>query len=161
MFPGVRDKPRKAPAVVGGRFNQDQFKDFAAYILDPASKRRTHPPSPGAPEGVHTYTGWLVVCFGQEGGRYHCERPFSHLDLIQLPHNWYLERIPPGKLDCPGLGQIRPWEPPGSKGYEDYLGKDKTIRIRTDALGVRQIEGNAGFIMVFQPDGSFLDCTSD
>jgi hypothetical protein len=101
------------------------------------------------------------VCFGQEGDQYRCQRPFPHFEVIQLPHNWYLERIPPGKLDCPGLGRIRPSEPPGSKRYEDYLGKDKTIRIRTDALAVRQIEGNAGRIMVFQPDGSFLDCSFD
>lgn len=158
-FSDVDKKARDAPAVVVGQFNGDKYKDFAAYILDPASKRRTAPLPPEYPDGVDAYTGGLVVCFGQQGGRYRCQRPLPQVNEVVPPHNWYLEVIPPGKRDCPGLERIRPWEPLGSKRFKEYLGEDKTIRIATDALAEWRIEGAGGHIMVFQPDGSFLSCS--
>jgi hypothetical protein len=156
-LPDVDKEAREAPAVIVGRFNRDKYRDFAAYILDPASKRRTQPLPPGFPDGVDAYTGGLVVCFGQEGGRYRCQRPLPQMNEVLLPHPWYLERVPPGKRECAGLQRIRPWEPLESR-YE-HLGEHKTIRFTTDALAVRPIEG-VSWVMVSQPDGSFLDCSS-
>lgn len=155
------EKARKAPAVVVGRFNDDKFKDFAAYIIDPASKRR-EPPLPGHfPEGYDSYTGGLVVCFGQERGKYRCQPIPPYFKRIFLPYPWYLERIPPGKQKCPGLVRVRPWEQLRSEQFRESLGPDKTIRFTTDALGERPALGNAGAIMVFQADGSFLQCSFD
>ena len=155
------ERARKAPAVVVARFNQDKLKDFAAYILDPASKRREPPLPPHFPEGYDSYKGELVVCFEQGMRKYLCKPIPSYFERIFLPHPWYLERIPPGKQKCPGLGRVRPWERPGSDRYQDELGSDKTVNIRTDALGEWPVLGNAGRIMAFQPDGSFLECTFD
>ncbi|MGH9255252.1 MAG: hypothetical protein ACRD3C_11870 [Vicinamibacterales bacterium] len=157
--PDVFKKEREAPAVIVGRFNEDEYRDFAAYILDPAAKRRTEPLPPSFPDGVDAYSGGLVVCFGQKGGRYRCQRPVPQMDKVLLPHGWYLEHIPPGKLKCRGLQRIRPWEPLGSERRQEYLGEDKTISITTDALGWWPILGAGGGIMVFQPDGSYLDCS--
>jgi len=156
--PDVFKKQREAPAVIVGRFNGDEYKDFAAYILDPAPKRRTRPSSDD-PDGVNVYTGGLVVCFGQEGGRYRCQHPVPQMNEILLPHNWYLEHIPPGKRECRGLSRIRPWEPLGSERRQEYLGEDKILLITTDALAMWRIDGAGGGIMVFEPDGSHLDCS--
>lgn len=142
MGPKDYEKARKAPAAVVGRFNHDEFEDFAAYILDPASKRRTEPLSEAFPDGVDDYRGGLTVCFGQEGGRYRCQRipPAG----VLIPHPWYLERIPPREQVCP----------------TDH-GKRDTIRLTTDALGVRPMLGNADRVLIFQPDESLLECTFD
>jgi hypothetical protein len=155
------ERARKAPAVVAGRFNRDKFNDFAAFIIDPASKRREPPIQPDFPQGYDAYNGALVVCFGRGEGQYRCQTTFAHFNKMLLPHPWYLERITPGKRRCLGLGRIRPWEPLGSKLYAENIGSEKTIRFTTDALGVWPALGNAGGIMIFQPDGSFLDCSFD
>ncbi len=145
------EKERNAPAVVVGRFNQDAFQDFAAFVLNPAIK-----------DIYSTSPGGLAVCFGQERGRYRCQLVPPFRD-IQLPHSWYLERVPPGtKQTCRELARIRPWEPETSKRFAEHLGEDKTIHITTDAVAASSMTGNerhADRIMVFQPDGSFLDCS--
>jgi len=161
MPPEEYEKARKAPAAVVGRFNQDKLKDFAAYIIDPASKWRELPIQPDFPEGYDSYRGGLVVCFGQGSRRYRCRPVFAKFEKIVLLHPWYLERIPPGKQLCPGLVRARPWEPLGSVRFRESLGSNKTINIRTDALAEWPVLGNAGRIMVFQPDGSFLECSFD
>ncbi len=142
MHPRDYEKARKAPAVVVGRFNHDEFEDFAAYILDPASKRRTGPLPERFPDGVDTYSGGLAVCFGRGGGRYRCQRVPPEGVLIPPP--WYLERIPPREQVCPTDHDRR-----------------NTIRLTTDALAERPMLGNADRVLIFQPDESLLECTFD
>ncbi len=145
------EKERNAPAVVVGRFNHDRFEDFAAFVIYPTIK-----------DIYDTSPGGLAICFGQEHGGYRCQLvpPFKE---VRLPHTWYLERVPPGGTQtCFELARIRPWESESSRRFSEYLGTRKTIHITSDALGASSMLGNEKYaerIIVFQPDGSFLDCT--
>ncbi len=138
MDPEDYEKARNAPAVIVGRFNHDQYEDFAAYTLDPASKRRPH----GLSESFGAYSGGLAVCFGREGGRYRCQR--IQPEGVLIPHPWYLERIPPREQRCPAEPSDR-----------------STIRLTSDALGVWPMLGTAGRVLIFQPDDSILECSFD
>lgn len=78
------------PALITGRFNDDELIDFAAIIRD-GSKQRTH-------LGDEYYRGMYVVCHALDKTRYACQTLGTR--AISPPHEWYLYLVESGRLDC-------------------------------------------------------------
>jgi len=123
------------PALITGRFNDDELIDFAAIIRD-GSKRRTH-------LGDEYYRGMYVVCHALDKARYACQ--ILGTRAISPPHEWYLYLVESGRLNC-------------------YDNNDKKIEqvIKRNAIGTATIEQGLGQVSVvaeiYKPDGSYLRC---
>src|SRR5437660_4302048 len=84
------------PALVTGRFNDDDREDFAAIIRCIVKQR--------GERGIEYYLGKVVVCHGLGKGQYHCQVLIE--PPIFLPRSTYLKRVDPGKVFCHPVGYI-------------------------------------------------------
>ncbi len=133
-----RLEPKINPALAVGRFNPDPVEDFAAFIRSTVKKH----------DEVFSrdyYDGKVVVCHSLEKlekQEYACvvldEMP------IRVPYIFYLRTVPPGKAEC----------------IKDEHQKREYLDVRTDSIGWSTGLGNVAGWYVYQPDGSYFDCTT-
>jgi len=119
------------PALITGRFNDDELVDFAAIIRDD-SKQKTH-------LGAEYYRGMFVVCHALSKGGHACQ--ILGQGAISLPHYVYLTRAEPGTVGC-----------------HDDSGKKVPRVINRDAIGIET--ANTASVEIHQPDGSYLTCVT-
>ena len=117
------------PALISGRFNDDELMDFASIIRDD-SKQKTH-------LGGEYYRGMFVVCHATDKQRYACQ--ILGQSAISFPHHIYLVRVEPGTVGC----------------YDNH-GKKIPRVVKRNAIGTES-ENVAG-AWIHQPDGSYFNC---
>jgi len=124
------------PALITGRFNDDELVDFAAIIRSDSKQK-------SQVSGKEYYRGMYVVCHALDKARHACHTLGTR--AIFPPHEWYLYLVESGRLDC-------------------YDNNDKKIVqvIKRNAIGTATIEqglGQVGVVVeIYQPDGSYLRC---
>jgi len=128
----IQKSVKTHPALVTGRFNDDDVPDFAAIIRAKAIQR--------GQQGVREhYLGREIICHGSGNRQYRCqvlvEMP------IFLPYAIYLNRVSPGKVEC----------------YQRD-GKKADVTIKRDAVGYEA--SNVAGVYIYQPDGSYLNCVT-
>jgi hypothetical protein len=80
--------------LIAGRFDLDQFEDFAALIVSSKIQRFVDQTT-----SHDYYDGKIVVCFGtSKASVFRCEA--EERPGITLPHDTTLERVPPGRYEC-------------------------------------------------------------
>lgn len=123
------------PALITGRFNDDELVDFAAIVRED-SKQRTH-------LGDEYYRGMTVVCHALGRVRHVCQVLGAR--AISPPQEYFLYLVEPGKIDC----------------YDNNDKKTEHV-IKRNAIGTATTEqglGQVGVVVEFhQPDGSYLRC---
>jgi hypothetical protein len=125
------------PAFVVGKFNDDEFEDFAALIRGEVKKRYIDA------KGSYDYFELkLVVCHGLGHKRYTCQ---ELLTTVTLPPEFhYLMKHSPGKINCD-------------------LPESKDPDIKTDSIDWRSSIGwssETNYVRyVHQRDGSYSHCT--
>jgi hypothetical protein len=124
------------PALITGRFNDDERVDFAAMIRGDTKQKSQL-------GGKEYYRGMTVACHALNNARYACQMLSTR--AIFPDHEWFLYVVEPGKLDC-------------------YDSNDRKIEklIKRNAVGTATIEqglGRVGIVVeIYQPDGSYLRC---
>jgi len=119
------------PALITGRFNDDELVDFAAIIREDV-KRKTH-------LGDEYYRGMFVVCHATNEQRYACQ--ILGQSAIELPFFLYFYRVEPGKVVC-----------------RDANNKKFEQTIKRNAIGTAEIDRGSISVEIHQPDGSYLNC---
>lgn len=119
------------PALITGRFNDDELVDFAA-IIRTETKQKGH-------LGAEYYRGMFVVCHAEDKGGYACQ--ILGQRAIFFPHHIYLVRAEPGTVGC----------------YDDH-GKKVPRVVKRNAIGTES--SNVAGAWIHQPDGSYFDCTT-
>lgn len=127
------------PAFIIGKFNQDEFEDFAALIRGTIKRQYI------AAKGSYDYFDFkLVVCHGLGGKRYNCKELLTNITV--LPEFHYLMKYPPGKINC-------------------NLHASKDPDVKTDSIGWMSSIGwaseTSNVRYVYQHDGSYSHCTTD
>ena len=124
------------PALITGRFNDDELVDFAAIIREDV-KRKTH-------LGDEYYRGMFVVCHATDEQRYACQMLGQR--AIELPFFLYFYyRVHPGKVVCRDAN---------NKKFEQII-KRNAIGTAIIAQGLGQV---SVVVEIYQPDGSYLRC---
>ena len=118
------------PALITGRFNDDELVDFAAILRDD-SKQKTH-------LGAEYYRGMFVVCHAEHKGGYACQ-VLGQGGAISIPHHAYLTRAEPGTVGC----------------YDDHDKKVPHV-VKRNAIGMET--ANTASVRIHQPDGSYFNC---
>jgi hypothetical protein len=124
------------PALITGRFNDDELVDFAAMIRSDTKQKSQF-------DGKEFYRGMTVVCHALDKARYACRMLGTR--AIFEPYELFLYLLGPGKLDC-----------------SDNNDKKFEKLVKRNAIGTATIEEGLGqvgvFREIFQPDGSYLGC---
>ncbi len=131
FHPEIRKTVKSNPALIIGRFNNDEVKDFAAIIR---SNAREEPSQSGKPH----YRGKFVVCHGLGKSGYDCEELGTRAVYGDL--ELYLYRVGPG-FTCVDANR-------------------KKIKARRDAIGTLTVYSNASSVDVYV-DGTYSTCSSD
>jgi len=130
--PEIQKAVKGNPGLITGRFNDDDLMDFAAIIREKAIRPRE--------QGVREhYSGKWVICHGSGKGQYRCQA-LGEMPMF-LPYEIYLSRVSPRMVKC-------------SKG----AGKKADVTIKRDAVGYEA--SNVAGVYIYQPDGSYLECTT-
>jgi hypothetical protein len=146
----VKDRP----GLVVGKFNADDFSDFAALIRGAA--RKTLPADALSKRPARDYfDGYLVVCYGAASRRYDCHKLNASPMPILSPHRDYLVKVSAGRELCT---IIRKFKAPKPKPDPNVLEREEgpeEIKFATDAIG---LFGTDAIVYVSQPQGSYLEC---
>jgi hypothetical protein len=156
-------KKREALGFIVGRFNDDQFQDFAAWVVNRSIKQEQ-------PAGRPLFAARLVVCLGTSTPReYRCEiLPTIFGNFASLPFWADLEVVKIGgdMLWCGDDGN--PDEPIAAFYPEGWNGKRpsssqsevpaRKLRPNYDAIGESRIGVNAVTVLVRRAEGGYLDC---
>ena len=117
------------PALITGRFNDDELLDFAAMIRSDSKQK--------GQLGGEYYRGMYVVCHGINNGGHACQ--ILGQGAFFLPHHVYLTRADPGTVGC----------------YDDH-GKKVPHVVKRNAVGTETT--NTASLRIHQPDGSYFNC---
>lgn len=133
----IQKDVKSNPALITGRFNDDELVDFAAWIRS-ESKQKSE-----LVGGRDYYRGMTVVCHATDKARYACQVLGTR--AIFPDHEWFLYLVEPGRLRC----------------YDNHDKKiDKVIK--RNAIGTATLEEGLGqvpvVVEIYQPDGSYLRC---
>jgi hypothetical protein len=115
----IRKTVKSNPALIIGRFNNDEVKDFAAIIRSNAKQK--------FPSGKDYYDGKFVVCHGLGKSGYTCEELGTRAVYQDL--ELYLVRVAPGFTCVDADG--------------------KKIEARRDAIGTVMVPSNASSVDVY------------
>jgi hypothetical protein len=126
----IQEAAKGNPGLITGRFNDDELEDFAAIIRDDVKQK--------ARTGDY-YRGMRVVCHALDNERHTCQA-LTRMPIF-LPYEAYLNRVGPGTVGC----------------LDDNEKRTK-VKIKRDAVGINT--GNTASVSIFQPDGSYLHCTT-
>jgi hypothetical protein len=162
---------RKSLGFIEGRFNDDRFMDFAAWVVNRSIKQE----SPAGMTKTEKFAARLVICLGTSTTReYQCEvLPTLDGDFIGLPY-WadiklfkVREVIQCGDLDHQIAAYdipITAFYPEGWKGKRPSGGRSEVparkLHLNYDAIGEYAIGSNAGRTLVRGADGIYLDCAN-
>lgn len=127
----IQKKVKSNPALITGRFNNDDLEDFAAIIRSNVKKQFS--------SGKPYYDGKFVVCHGLRTQGYACQELGTRAVYQGL--ELYLHSVAPG-FSC--------LQPDG-----------KRIKAKTDGIGTTMIPSSAGSIQMYMPGGMYYDCSED
>jgi len=170
----VKRKKSKSLGYIAGRFNDDRFQDFAAWVVNRSIKQK-RPVMPESYPWEDHFAARLVVCLGTNMPReYQCEiLPTQEGNFISLPYwaDLELSKIR-GEISCGDPDHqivffdqpISTFYPEGWKGKRPSSGKGempaRKLRLNYDAIGEYAIGSNAGRTLVRGSDGIYLECAS-
>lgn len=120
FHPEIQKKVKSNPALITGRFNNDDLDDFAAIIRNDVKKQSS--------SGKTLYDGKFVVCHGSRPQGYACQQTGTRVVYQDL--ELYLERVPPG-FTCP-------------------MPNGKRIKVKTDGIGTQDYLGMGSVKMYIQ-----------
>jgi hypothetical protein len=155
LDPKLYEKVKDRPGLILGRFNSDQFMDFAALIR---GSRLIHIPEDKANRvrADDYYEGYLVVCLGRSQGGYECTKLETDPLRIHLPYDGFLEKFSPGTAGCTSLG--KPFKAPKRRRDLNVLEEEESnvdIRFDTDAIALFD---SMYFIYLPQGRGMYRKC---
>jgi hypothetical protein len=124
--------------LVVGNLDLDTRPDFAAYIVPPRPKRYEVRSHGYAVYGYDYYEGYYIVCHAlPDGLQFTCDAK----DLnITLPMETILERVPPGRHECPA--------------------DDEHAFVVTYVDSVSRASEKGGRFSFLRPDGTTGNCTT-
>jgi len=138
-FAGDIQRSQPSPGLVTGRFNYDDYRDFAAIIRH-GVRKRFHSDK----HSYDYYDGKEVVCYGSKSGGYRCREVTGGQFPLVLPLGWYLYVVPRGhRIGC----------------FNDKLEKDYTT-LEVDALGREHTNKNASSVLLYKRDGTESICVT-
>lgn len=140
------ERVKDHPGLVVGKFNLDNFTDFAALIRGPVKKQD--------PRGRTYYDGYLVVCYGLGDGKFDCLKMSPSPRQFSFPFGWYLEKVAPGKYSCHVLMELDT-QKRESEGDEKY---NANITTRSDSIGYFRTMGNGDIMYVHREKTIFSRC---
>jgi hypothetical protein len=147
--PELYAQAKDRPGVAVGDFNADGRADFAALIRDATKKQD---------QFSEYYDGYLVVCYGLNGGKFDCVPMTPQSMHMQLPHNFFLATVKPGDHTCYGLMTHDTNEP----RPRDEKNEETQLTSKQDAIGVFRTMGNGDVMYVYQSRTLYTACiTSD
>lgn len=154
-------KKREFLGLIVGRFNNDRFPDFAAWVVNRSTKQEQEQPA-GMPQS-EKFAARLVVCLGtNKPGTFQCE--ILPTSFISLPIWADLGVIKlDGNIQCGDQGEVvTAFYPEGWKGKrpDGGVGEVTARKLRTnyDAIGVSAIGVNSVSVLVRGTDGIYLNC---
>jgi hypothetical protein len=159
-------KKRAALGFIVGRFNDDQFQDFAAWVVN----RSIEQEKPGMLKSEiwkGSFASRLVVCLGTNTPRaYQCEILPTLWDFISLPYWADLILIKASEVQCEDDEHadepIAAFYPEGWKGKRPSGGVGEVparkLRPNYDAIGQQAIGKNYGWTLIRGADGVYLSC---
>lgn len=131
----IQQTVKTNPALVTGRFNNDEIEDFAAIIRSGTKQRHEH--------GAEYYPGMDVVCHGLGKRQYQCR--VLGQGAYFLPHPWYLYRVESGEFKT---GDFPCYNESGDQiAFDD----------KREAIGYVFPDKGGGFYS-YHSDGSYLNC---
>ena len=136
--PDIRKNLDSNPAFVTGSFNQDEFDDFAALLRDTVKKHYI-----AGERSYDYYDTRLVVCHGSSKKKYSCTILFNGVTVP--PEYHYLIKHPPGRTKC----RSSRGDPVETK--TEFIG---WFSAKAWATGTGETQ------YVYQPEGSYLKCSS-
>lgn len=164
-------KERKWLGIIVGRFNNDKYLDFAAWVVNLSIKQQ----QPAGMPKSDKFAAKLVVCLGTHTPiDYQCEiLPTLDGDYINLPYWAGLELIMVhGVIQCGDIDHqmaaydqpISVFYPEGWKGKRPSTGRGeitaRKLHLNYDAIGEYAIGSNAGRTLIRGNDGVYLDCAN-
>lgn len=132
--PEIQKMVEGNPALITGRFNDDDLEDFAALIRGDV-KRKSR-------SGKDYYRGMEVVCHAGDEQRYACQTLGQ--GSFFLPLKEYLHRVGPGNIRC---------------SKDD--GTETDVKVKRDAIGSSMVGTNGGAVQIYTTNGTYLRCTWD
>ena len=155
-------KKREALGFIVGRFNDDSFPDFAAWVINRSIKQE----QPAGVPKSEKFAVRLVVCLGTSTPReYRCEiLPTIFGDFASLPF-WAdlgADKIGGEMLWCGDDKQnetIVTFYPEGWKGKRSDEIPARKLHPNYDSIGESLIGTNAVRVLVRRPEGGYLDCS--
>jgi hypothetical protein len=153
-------KKRQSLGFIEGRFNDDRFMDFAAWVVNRSIKQE----SPAGMPKTEKFAARLVVCLGTNTAReYQCEILPTLWDFISLPYWADLLLIKSSEIQC-GDDEYyaEPTYPEGWKGKRPSGGVGEVparkLRPSYDAIGQFAIGENYGWTLTRGADGVYFGC---
>lgn len=153
-------KKRESLGFIVGRFNDDKFSDFAAWVVNRSIKQE----SPAGMPKSEKFAARLVVCLGTNTPReYQCEVLPTLWDFISLPYWADLLLIKSSEIQC-GDDEYyaEPTYPEGWKGKRPSRGvgevSARKLRPNYDAIGQFAIGTNYGWTLTRGADGAYFGC---
>lgn len=165
----AKRKKRESLGLIVGRFNNDKYMDFAAWVINRLIMQ-TRPVMPKSYPWEEHFAARLVVCLGTSTPRtYECEiLPTIFGDFASLPFWADLEVVKLGGEMLWCGGNETPDEPIATFYPEGWKEKRKSsatgevparkLRPNYDAIGESLIGTNAERILVRRAEGGYLDC---
>jgi hypothetical protein len=128
----IQESVKSNPALITGRFDDNELEDFAALIRSETKQK--------SERGSEYYRGMEVVCHAGDKRQYKCQ--VLGQMAISLPHFWYLYRVGTGTVGCYN---------------EDGTKTARTVK--REAVGWVSPDKGSG-VNIHQPDGSYLNCVT-
>jgi len=108
------------------------------------------------------YDGYLVVCLGRAQGGYECKKMETDPMSILVPHDDFLAKLSPQRHHCLRLEKFRPPKIDPNRGHDpdrEVSPREVYITTNTDAIGLFLTEGPGDIVYIYQPNGTYLECT--
>jgi hypothetical protein len=142
LYARVKDRP----GLTVGDFNADGRPDFAALIRDSTKKTRDEP--------WEYYDGYLVVCYGLNGGKFDCVMMTPRPKHIHLPFEFFLATVAPGEYTCFG-SRTHDTRDPRPRDEKD---EQQTLTIKQGAIGYFRTMGNGDVMYVYRSRTRYTLC---
>jgi hypothetical protein len=146
MTPELYAEVKDRPGLTVGDFNGDGRPDFAALIRHPAKKRD---------QRSEYYDGYLVACYGLDGGKFDCVPMTPEPRQVHVPFGWFLATVPPGRQTCHGQ-RTHDTQDPRARG--ERSDDDTAFITKHDAIGYFRTMGNGDIMYAYRSRTRYTLC---
>jgi hypothetical protein len=143
--PELYARAKDRPGLAVGNFDGDVRPDFAALIRGGTKKRDPF---------SEYYDGYLVVCYGLDGGKFDCVTMTPRPIQIHLPYEFFLATVAPGEYTCFGQRTHDTAKPEA----QDEQDEEATLTTKHDAIGDFRTLGNGDVMYVYRSRTRYTVC---